>query len=427
MLRRTAEQNSSLQQLRGVAAIMVLLVHASFFLERMRGSSAFFQVFDVRFGVYGVCFFFALSGYLMAGAIRRQDSSHFLVARMVRIYPMFFLATGCMAVIYSTFSMAFSLHPMGLLLMPYTPNAIAPLGGVEWTLAYEMTFYVVLFAIAAAGLTSFVPVLAALWTIAIAVVGIAWWPNQEWAIARPIYEMLLLLPSLGFAGGLLIPQTKAAAPVGLAVLACVIAMAIYGYIDRTISIYLAGACAVILVASLAARNEITALGSVGRCLNIVGEKLGDWSYALYLCHMPICILVYAQLPAFVPAHLAFAMALAVAIAAAALLGTIDVELCKRAKNILRAVPPIPVRALSGLYFIVFISFSAITADRLRSDEIAIANATKLATTLLPITEGDATLMGHLDLLRFEKNRGLTAAGWAFNRADPHRPVLSQSH
>jgi hypothetical protein len=56
-------------------------------------------------------------------------------------------------------------RPVGLLLMPYTPNGFMLLG-VEWTLVYEMTFYVVLFAIAAVGLQLFIPSLAALWTVA---------------------------------------------------------------------------------------------------------------------------------------------------------------------------------------------------------------------------------------------------------------------
>jgi exopolysaccharide production protein ExoZ len=423
MWRGTTAQNGYLQQLRGVAAVMVLLYHASLALEIIRGSSAFAHIFDVRFGLYGVCFFFSLSGYLMARSVCREDSFRFLAARVLRIYPMFFLAVGLMAILYTIFSVPFSLHPGGLLLMPYTPRRIEPLG-VEWTLIFEMTFYVVLFAIAAVGLHSFIPLFAAIWAIAIAFVGVVWWPNQEWATAWPVYEMLVLLPSLSFAGGLLISHVGAAPPVGVAVLACVVAMAIDGYFEpASTSRYLASACAVVLVASLAARDNVVPRWSITRYLNVVGEKLGDWSYALYLCHVPLCILIYTRLPSFVPTPLAFGIALTVAIAVAALLGSIDVKIYKETKTALRATSAVPVRILSGLYFIVFICFSTITAYEFRSHEIAVADAAKFAATLLPIAHRDAELVGHLELLRFNKYGALDAAGWAFNPADPHREVF----
>jgi exopolysaccharide production protein ExoZ len=420
ILRGAIPQNGYLQQLRGVAALMVLLFHAALAMEKIRGSGAFTHIFDSRFGIYGVCVFFALSGYLMAGAIRRQDSSHFLAARALRIYPMFFLAAGLTDILYTIVFAPVSVHPAGLLLMPYIPKGFAPLG-VEWTLVFEMTFYVILFAVAAAGLRSYVPTFAALWTTAIVVIGIAWWRHQEWAAARPIYEMPLLLPSLAFAGGLLIAHIKRAPSIGVAFSTCIAAFAVDGLLDRMTSRYLASACAVILVASLGARDVPS--GRIGNYLNVAGGKLGDWSYALYLCHLPVCVLIYTQLPAHVPAPLAFLLVLIVSITVAAFLGTIDVKLYQTAKNALRAAPPAPVKVLSGLYFTAFICFSAVTAYNYRLNEIAVANAPKLAPTLLPITRDDATLIAHLELLQFTKDKGLTAAGWVFDQADPYRPVF----
>jgi exopolysaccharide production protein ExoZ len=417
-------QNGYLQQLRGVAALMVLLFHAALAMEKIRGSSALTQIFDFRFGLYGVCFFFALSGYLMAGAIRRQGSSHFLAARALRIYPMFFLTAGLTVLLYAIFFGSVSVHPVGWLLMPYTPRGMEALG-VEWTLVFEMTFYVVLFVIAAAGLRSFIPALAALWTGAIVAAGIAWWPLQEWAIAWPVYEMLLVLPSLGFAGGLLIEHLKPPPPVGVAVAACTAAMAAHGYLDRmtNTSRYLAGACAVILVASLGARDRVVPSGGIGRNLNMAAEKLGDWSYALYLCHLPICILLYTQLPAHVPASLAFSMVLIVSITVAALLGTLDVRLYQKVKSALRATPSAPVKVMSGLYLTAFICFSTVTAYDYRMNEIDIANAAKLAPTLLPVMRDDATLVGHLESLQLTEEKALTAKGWAFDRTAPQRPLF----
>jgi hypothetical protein len=55
-------------------------------------------------------------------------------------------------------------------------------------------------AVAAAGLHSIIPTLAAIWTIAIAFVGIAWWLNQKLAIAPRVCERLLLLPRLDLRG-----------------------------------------------------------------------------------------------------------------------------------------------------------------------------------------------------------------------------------
>jgi exopolysaccharide production protein ExoZ len=424
MLRKADAHNSYLQQLRGIAALMVLLFHAGLAMNSIRGSSTFAHIFDARFGVYGVCFFFALSGYLMAGAIHRQDSGHFLAARALRIYPMFFLTVGLTAALYTLFSMPFSVRPAGYLLMPYTPRSMESLG-VEWTLVFEMTFYVTLFAIAAVGMRPFIPALAALWAAAIVAAGIAWWPLQEWATGWPVYEMFLVLPSLSFAGGLLIARVKPAPPIGVAVAACIAAIAVYGYLDplTNTSRYMASACAVILVASLGARDRVASAGRAGRYLNVAAEKLGDWSYALYLCHVPLCILIYTLLPAYVPAPFAFFLVLTVSISVAALLGTVDVNLYQKVKNALRTAPPASIAALSGLYFVTFLGVSTVTAYNHKLDEIAIAEAGKLASTLLPIKQDDATLTGSLDLLRFTKEQALIAAGWAFDRAFPQKPVF----
>ena len=73
------------------------------------------------FGWYGVSLFFATSGYLMATLVRQQAPARFMLHRIVRIYPLFFLVvTLTMLAFYASHFgrlprlMALSLMPWGI-------------------------------------------------------------------------------------------------------------------------------------------------------------------------------------------------------------------------------------------------------------------------------------------------------------------------
>jgi peptidoglycan/LPS O-acetylase OafA/YrhL len=66
-----------LQYLRALAAISVLLYHASYYLSAIDGHPYFLRIFTGWFGNFGVTLFFAISGYLMATLARKSSPSTF--------------------------------------------------------------------------------------------------------------------------------------------------------------------------------------------------------------------------------------------------------------------------------------------------------------------------------------------------------------
>lgn len=123
----------SLQCLRGIAALLVLYVHSGL---------------PPKVGAFGVDIFFVLSGVVMAMLMQRPRTKplEFLKARAVRIWPLYALVSVAYGVLISikTPELAPSVFDyLGTLtLAPYCPAANwKPLLFVGWTLHYEAFFY----------------------------------------------------------------------------------------------------------------------------------------------------------------------------------------------------------------------------------------------------------------------------------------------
>ena len=136
----------NLQILRGVAALGVVFYHTDF---RLPG--------DWHTEFFGVSTFFVISGFIMC-FITRDDADGFLIKRLLRIVPLYWICT--FALIYlifrlsildpSTWLTAPVWHPVepvwyyvgrSLLFLPSEqPFPVPPVG---WTLNFEMYFYVV--------------------------------------------------------------------------------------------------------------------------------------------------------------------------------------------------------------------------------------------------------------------------------------------
>ena len=131
---------SNLQVLRGLAALAVVFYHTAFTFNG--GVHTDFQAVSV---------FFVISGFIMT-YITREDASHFLLQRLIRIVPLYWL---CMlaaiapsmlkgsGLLWSDASIGNIAN--SLLFIPYRNGAgdIQPLLAVGWTLNLEMFFYAV--------------------------------------------------------------------------------------------------------------------------------------------------------------------------------------------------------------------------------------------------------------------------------------------
>jgi exopolysaccharide production protein ExoZ len=303
-----ASRNLSVQGLRGVAALAVVLFHAHGWFS---GASAW--PFDERFGFLGVAVFFAISGMLMANILPRTEPWRFLSHRTVRIYPLYLLLVAIWAVIGpATGAQKVAFHLLTLTLAPVGQRPVFL--GPEWTLIYECSYYVALFALALAGFQKHLVPIACVWLLAIAAAQLV--PGWD-AIAMPVgLAILFKVPSAAFAGGLLVPTLARRAPIGLSVVAIA---ACFLFWPETLSArYWAVSVAATLMVLDVSRLRVSAPGLT---------TVGDWSYALYLCHIPAFVVALKLAPS-----APLVAGLLGAFGAAAIFGTLDVWLYGRLKT-----------------------------------------------------------------------------------------------
>jgi exopolysaccharide production protein ExoZ len=139
---------ASIQFLRFVAAVLVVLVHTAHAVNRYLSgsiSSAFAYIAD--FGGVGVHIFFVISGFIMVYTSFhfKNDpfsAKAFFVRRIIRIYPIYFIYAFAYLLFYHFFAAGKNLSIGQLfgsffLLPGYSYYIIGP----GWTLAYEVYFY----------------------------------------------------------------------------------------------------------------------------------------------------------------------------------------------------------------------------------------------------------------------------------------------
>jgi len=127
------ERLYGLELLRFIAAALVL----------------FFHISVIGVGEFGVDIFFIISGFVMMYSTQ-IDSRNFLLKRLIRIVPLYWLVTLIIFLFYYIFPSFFSAPSndlshlvMSLLFIPFDKNGSghAPILSVGWTLNYEMYFY----------------------------------------------------------------------------------------------------------------------------------------------------------------------------------------------------------------------------------------------------------------------------------------------
>jgi peptidoglycan/LPS O-acetylase OafA/YrhL len=344
-----AGRNIPIQCLRGLAALFVVVYHASTWAEMILGGASWAAVFDGRLGLVGVAVFFAISGLLMADLIQRTDPWRFLGHRIVRIYPAFLLAVAIAAPLTALAGgYRPSFHGLSLLLAPagWRPYYL----GVEWTLVFECTYYVTLFLIALAGWQRHLAWIVLGWLAAIfAAPLVTGWDDR---LLFHFYSLWLAPANVAFAGGLLVPwiDRNLRIPAGAGVLACGILMAAPPD-NLMIARWVAGAAATLLVLD-AIRIKVPPYAAVTGLLT-----LGDWSYALYLVHVPTIVVVYHLWPASISAGWAWPSAVAIALTLSAGFGMADVRMYRYFRKGVDELSEKERRRRVNLYVGVFIAAS----------------------------------------------------------------------
>ncbi len=435
-----------IQWLRAVAALMVMLYHSAEYQHLVLHDDRMRSLFGPPLGYFGVALFFAISGYLMSTAIRVQKPALFLVHRILRIYPLYFLAA---AVFYGVASLAGNivyLDPYSLFLMPLA-RVRYPMR-VEWTLIFEIAFYACLFLIAWVGLAKRIVWIALAWCVVITASTLVS-PDDGSRQLSPIYQMLRLSVCLPMACGLLLPSLlKRSIPPVLLLALSVLPWVGYHFLPQGLRLeyeicrWLFGTSAVLVLWGMVkwSERESTDLGAPGRIL----ARYGDDSYGLYLCHVPVLRAVYSLAGenhdrSFASLAGVWLAAVAATILLSIALGHIDVRLYARLKSWAGRRSDRMIAGIAISYFAAFIALSGYNGiERFRFDR-HVAEARQVAVAMLaahPILTSDdaqaaalaegyvlsADLAGRVDTVkRVQPGDRLYIDLWALDRRQ--EPIL----
>lgn len=150
----------SLDGLRGIAALLVLLFHYTarfpdFYPEALP------PAFSLTFGYFGVHLFFLISGFVILMSLERNKGRGFLRSRFLRLYPLFWIAVAVTYIVRVAGPLIENtISPTEFVLnltMLDSYIRIEAVDGVYWSLAYELGFYAFLYANFRLGFERFVP------------------------------------------------------------------------------------------------------------------------------------------------------------------------------------------------------------------------------------------------------------------------------
>lgn len=138
----------SIQYIRGIAALFVVLFHFRYILNGVYSQQDIGNLL-FRWGEIGVDAFFIISGFIICYATENDQSKvSFLIKRIFRIYPvyLFFLFTFAFILFMSGKSVGMQNLINGILILPQKYSDGAPFYGysflvVAWSLFYEIAFY----------------------------------------------------------------------------------------------------------------------------------------------------------------------------------------------------------------------------------------------------------------------------------------------
>ena len=159
-----------LDGLRFVAAISVVFYHYCF---RGHASDNLSPVAYpalaplAKYDYLGVELFFIISGYVLAMSLRRHSPRSFIISRICRLYPGYWVAVTVLFLVLRTVTSVMGSPPLVQYVVNMTMGqnflGFADLDGVYWTLTYELKFYGLLLAVLVLGGRRHLPWLVAGW------------------------------------------------------------------------------------------------------------------------------------------------------------------------------------------------------------------------------------------------------------------------
>lgn len=322
---RAADFTPNLHYLRGLAALGVFVFHAGVHYQLAYGDETYARLFPNTYGFLGVSLFFVMSGYLMSGLVQKRDPVDFLFRRIVRIFPLLIILT----------LVTIHFRPLQSADYNFLSLFMAPVGKtnyplrVEWTLVNEMFFYLVLFGAAAFGAARFILIIAVVWLAAVGVNLFAEWSTGVIIGEATLRQLPLMPENIGLLAGSFVPllvSLRLPVPLFATIfIACMIGMQ-FELGHNTYWLVAVAGCTSLVAAAIQSHDVLPSWGEP------IFRKLGDWSYAIYLIHVPIMTIILR------PASMendssTFVIWVIVVLAAAAMVGEVDRTIHRASKNI----------------------------------------------------------------------------------------------
>ena len=286
---------ATVQWLRGIAAMMIVLHHARNSAPWLYNPLEHYPAF-----AWGVDIFFVISGFIMFVAARNEPPIEFIKRRIVRVVPLYWLTTlGLLIVTVRQHTLPLSGPELdhlikSLLFVPHysltSPAEVWPYLIPGWTLNYEMFFYLVFFV----ALLAKRPLEIVTATI---VVLVALGLSQP-ANADPLLKTYTSPLMLEFVAGVWIGKLYVSKSLGWRF----VVLLPIGFIGLLV-LPIAGDVMVMMVGRLVFSTMIlTGTVSVARTVPSIPilKRLGDASYSIYLSHTVIGLQISKRIVSRIP-------------------------------------------------------------------------------------------------------------------------------
>jgi exopolysaccharide production protein ExoZ len=368
----------------------------------------------------------------MATLVRTTEPYRFLAHRIVRIFPAYLAVLAVYCAVAPLLGARVGLDALSLALVPIgsASNSL----GIEWTLLFETAFYVALFALAALRLADRLESFALVW-LGIVLAAALVVPSWAGIITPTIYELPLSAANAAFIGGLLVPSLikRGLLPPGIALTIGLALTLSFSFLDLVANRLIGAMAATLVVGGAVQWGGFSSLPAGGWAL----RKLGDWSYALYLCHVPVVVAVYRLAPSEWPAWSVWGVAVLLALIISALIGELDVRAYAALRRKIDNSPLSVRRGLVVCYLVMFGVLAAVGAVKTARTDLARRSAQSVLARLDPaslrtrqsaagaILAGglaSSTVAGMVETTEpFGPDEALVR-GWAVDTAHPTQPL-----
>lgn len=188
---RSPDRIASIDLLRGIAALAVVLFHYTTRYQQLHPDAPSLP-FSFPYGHYGVTLFFVISGFVICMTIERcRTAQDFVVSRLSRLYPVFWVCALLTYLEVKALPFPHAEHTAGQLAVNLTMFHdyvfVRPIDGAYWSLSYELGFYLAILGLFMAGQIRRIEWFCWFWIAMTVVFHI----NQRW-IPHPLHYLTVI-------------------------------------------------------------------------------------------------------------------------------------------------------------------------------------------------------------------------------------------